>query len=157
MVAETNNKNKFKPFPLTDMQMSYYFGRNTDYEMGGVATHSYTEIETNIDIAAFNNALNKTIKRHDMLRCVILPSGEQKILEYVPEYMVKEIDLTNYCAIEKESILKEKRKELSHQVFDPEKWPLFEFVLFKISEEKQILAISRDLLIADASSITNIK
>ena len=153
MVAETNNKNKFKPFPLTDMQMSYYFGRNTDYEMGGVATHSYTEIETNIDITAFNNALNKTIKRHDMLRCVILPSGEQKILEYVPEYRVKEIDLTNYCAIEKESILKEKRKELSHQVFDPEKWPLFEFVLFKISEEKQILAISRDLLIADASSM----
>ena len=146
-------ENQFLPFPLTDMQMSYYFGRNTSYEMGGVATHSYTEIETNIDVQLFNCALNKAIARHNMLRCIILPSGEQKVLEHVPEYKVKEIDLTAFDKKEQKNMLEKVRMELSHQVLDPEKWPLFEFVLLKISDNKQILAISRDLLIADASSM----
>ncbi|WP_341479330.1 amino acid adenylation domain-containing protein, partial [Clostridium gasigenes] len=151
--AEIYIEDKFKPFPLTDIQMAYYLGRNNEFEIGGVATHLYIEVETKIDINRFNIAWNKTIKRHPMLRAIILPSGEQCVLKDVPEYNIETIDITNLDPEEQENILREERNRMSHHVFNTNVWPLFEFKALKINNDTHILCMSRDLIIADAASM----
>jgi hypothetical protein len=49
---------RFEPFPLTDIQYAYWMGRREDFELGGVATHAYVEVEgADIDVERFNLAL----------------------------------------------------------------------------------------------------
>ncbi|XKK19358.1 hypothetical protein HFP67_25140 [Bacillus sp. CB102A.1] len=60
-----------------------------------MSTHSYVEIETPVNIERLNKALQEMIQRHPMLRGIILPSGEQKILETVPDYLIKVVDLSS--------------------------------------------------------------
>ena len=73
------------PFPLTDMQQAYWLGRRNDVALGSVSCYLYTEFDTSqIDLARAEAAWNVLIKRHDMLRAVILPDGTQKILRDVP-------------------------------------------------------------------------
>ncbi|EIE5833655.1 amino acid adenylation domain-containing protein, partial [Listeria monocytogenes] len=143
------SRRQYDPFPLTDIQTSYYVGRNSGYEIGGVSTHSYTEIDTEINLEKFEIALNKVFKHHPMLRAVIV-DGMQQVLETVPYYKVTTYDYSK----EKnwKELLENQRDRMSHQVFDLECWPLFEISLIKIPEKK-MLCISRDLITIDAASM----
>ena len=143
-----------KPFPLTEIQEAYLFGRKKGMQLGNIAAHAYLEIDfNNLNLADFNYALNKIIERHLMLRSVILTDGSQKILENIPEYKVKVIDLSK----EEESVKKERlidiRQEMSHEVLDTEKWPLFNIKILKLTDERSIIHISIDMLIIDALSL----
>ena len=43
-------KEKFQPFPLTDIQQAYWLGRNQNFDLGNIATHNYIEIDcSNLD------------------------------------------------------------------------------------------------------------
>ena len=78
-------QNWHEPFPLTDVQHAYWIGRSGLFELGDVATHSYMETESvGIDLKRFNEALRRLIARHAMLRAIILPDGQQQILQSVP-------------------------------------------------------------------------
>lgn len=68
--------------------MAYLVGRNTALKSGGVSTHMYTELITELDMKKFNVALNKTILRHGMLRAIVYKTGKQIILKDVPEYSI---------------------------------------------------------------------
>lgn len=84
----------YEPFPLTDMQHAFWVGRSGVFELGKVANHGYYEIEgQNLDLARLNGGLQKLIDRHGMLRAVVLPDGQQQILETVPTYQIKVLDL----------------------------------------------------------------
>ncbi|MCJ2147810.1 non-ribosomal peptide synthetase [Bacillus sp. B19-2] len=150
----THNKHDlYNPFPLSAIQMAYVLGRDNTFEMGGTSTHVYTEIETSIDMERFNQALQMVITRHPMLRAIVLSSGEQQILEEVPEYIIQVEDLTNLEPADQEEYIQQVRERMSHHVFQPDQWPLFEFKALKLSEGSYCLCISRDLLIADAASM----
>uniref|UniRef100_A0A8R1EF08 Condensation domain-containing protein n=1 Tax=Caenorhabditis japonica TaxID=281687 RepID=A0A8R1EF08_CAEJA len=75
---------QFEPFPLTEVQMAYYLGRNDELGLGGVSPHNYSEVEMKVDLDRFERSLNKVIQRHGMLRAVF-KKGEQMILPQVPE------------------------------------------------------------------------
>ncbi|RGM12518.1 hypothetical protein DXC31_19115 [Mediterraneibacter gnavus] len=66
---------EYDAFELTDIQMAYLVGRNAALKSGGISTHMYTEVKTELDLSKFNIALNKAILRHGMLRAVILKTG----------------------------------------------------------------------------------
>ena len=82
-----------EPFPLTEVQMAYLLGRESVFEMGGVSTHGYYEIETQVDLARLNRSLQQVIEHQPMLRAVVLRTGEQRILEEVGGYRIEEEDL----------------------------------------------------------------
>ena len=146
---------RYEPFAMTEVQQAYWVGRTGAFELGNVATHSYLEIETaGIDLDRFQNALRRLIERHDMLRAVMLPDGRQRILppSQVPPYEIAVLDLRRHCAAEAEQALAEVRGELSHQVLDPERWPLFEIRATRLADGKTRFHLSRDALIYDAWS-----
>jgi len=49
--------------------------------------------------------------------------------------------------------VKKEREKLSHQVFDPSAWPLFELKAFKLAEGGNYIFFSYDMLIGDGFSI----
>ncbi|NEU05531.1 amino acid adenylation domain-containing protein [Clostridium senegalense] len=151
-------KNLYKPFPLTDIQKAYWIGRSGAYSLGKVATHYYFEFEgENLDVSRINNIWEKIIKRHDMMRAIILPDGEnQQIYKDVPSYKIKVYDLNSKSLIDAEKTLKDVRIEMSHQKFITDKWPLFDVRASCFDKGKVRLHFSFDNIIFDGWSIFHI-
>lgn len=152
-IAKTPDKeNIHLPFPLTDIQVAYVIGRDEEFEMGGISTHVYQEIEAKLDIQRLEDSLNKLIRRHPMLRAVIV-GNQQQILPEIPVYKIVVEDLTNLDPVQQQERILQERDRMSHFVFNPEEWPLFEVKSFKLSAEIQYICLGFDLLIGDAVSI----
>ncbi|MET1077654.1 MAG: amino acid adenylation domain-containing protein [Pseudomonas sp.] len=144
---------RYQPFPLTDIQQAYWFGREATVSLGGVSAHGYEELRIeNFDAQRFERALNRLIARHDMLRAVFLSDGTQQVLEQVPAYRMPREDLRGLSAEVVAQRLEANRSRLSHQVLDASRWPLFEFGLTLLDDSLCHLHISLDALIVDAAS-----
>ncbi len=153
-MALENTKERYKPFPLTDVQKAYWIGRNDSMELGNTSTHMYFESDMeSLDMEKFEEAFRKMIDRHEMLRAVMLEDGTQKILESVPDYHVHLEDISQEPEVSKKQRINKIREEMSHQVIDCYTWPLFHIRATKLSTTKTKLHISIDLLIADAWSL----
>jgi len=144
----------YEPFPLTDMQHAFWVGRSGVFELGNVANHGYYEIEgKNLDLERLNAGLQKLIDRHDMLRAIILPDGQQQILKTVPPYQIEVLDLRGQDENAIASEIAAIRDRLSHQVLPADRFPLFEFCVTLLDEERFRLHVSYDLQIFDAWSL----
>ena len=144
---------RYEPFPLTDMQHAFWVGRSGVFELGNVANHGYYEIEgKNLDLSKLNAALQRLIDRHDMLRAIVLPDGRQQVLETVPPYQIPVLDLRGKEG-EVKTELAAIRDRLSHQVLPTDRFPLFEFRVTLLDEERFRLHVSYDLQIFDAWSL----
>ena len=146
LLEEANQQDLYKPFPLNNVQQAYYLGRGSDFELGNIATHVYQEcIYKDLDAIKLEHALNTLIKRHLGLRTVFI-DNKQQYLEDIPYYKIR----INEC--NSEADLLKIRDELSHKVYDPEIFPLFDICVSKY-QAKYILHISVDALILDANSL----
>ncbi len=152
-VAVPDITNKYDPFPLTEVQFAYLMGRESAFEMGGVSTHAYYEIETSLDVERFNNSLNLVIQSQPMLRAVIHKNGTQQFLENVPLYKIEIEDLRALSVSDQEARIKIERDRMSHHMFNTEEWPLFEFKAFRRKDSGFYLCAGIDLLIADGTSM----
>lgn len=143
----------FEPFPLTDIQQAYLVGRGGDFAMGNVSTHLYIEVDAvDIDLPRLEQAWQKVIDRHPMLRAVVHPDGTQQVLPDVPAYRFPVQDLRSASTAEVEAGLAAERERLSHQVIPSDRWPLFELSATLLPEARTRLHISLDCLITDARS-----
>lgn len=143
-----------QPFPLTDIQQAYWLGRSEAFELGNVATHIYLEIDSDdLDIEGLNQAWQKLIERHDMLRMVLLPDGQQQVREIVPSYQITISDLRGENPEAITTKLSEIRSQMSHQVLPGSDGLLFDIRATRWSGQKVRLHLSFDLLIADAWSL----
>ena len=150
---EADRSARFAPFPLTDIQQAYWFGREASVSLGGVSAHGYEELRIpGLDVPRFEQALNRMIQRHDMLRVVFLGDGTQQVLDSVPTYHMPRNDLRGLSADAAQQALQDTRERQSHQVLDAGRWPLFEFSLSLLDEGISHLHISLDALIVDAAS-----
>ena len=145
-----------QPFPLTEIQQAYWLGRNRAFELGNIASHIYIELDCqDLDLKSLNQAWHKIIDHHEMLRMVVLPDGQQQILQQVPAY---EIQVFEMCGQSQQTLtrhLERMRQQMSHQVFDSEKWPLFNLCATQLDPHRTRLHLSFDALIADAMSLMN--
>jgi pyochelin synthetase len=145
---------RYEPFPLTDMQHAFWVGRSGVLELGNVANHGYYEIEgNNLDLKRLNWALQKLIERHDMLRAVVLPDGQQQVLQQVPPYQIEVLDLRGQEDKAVTAQIEAIRQQMSHQVLPSDRWPLFEFRATRLDGERVRLHISYDLQVFDAWSL----
>ncbi|MGD1897769.1 MAG: amino acid adenylation domain-containing protein [Phormidesmis sp.] len=150
---EPDASQRHQPFPLTDIQQAYWIGRSQAFELGNIGTHGYREIEAKgLGIERIEQALNLLIERHDMLRAVVKPDGQQVILPEVPGYKIQISDLSECSKDERFEAFAAFRNRLAHQVFTPEQWPLFNIEAALLPGDKVRFFVSFDVLIGDAWS-----
>ncbi|MFB2980086.1 amino acid adenylation domain-containing protein, partial [Microseira sp. BLCC-F43] len=147
---------RYQPFPLTEIQQAYWLGRNSAFELGNIASHIYIELDCqNLDLERLNQAWQKIIDHHDMMRMVVLPDGQQQILPQVPPYQIEIFDTSSQSQPTQTRHLETIRQQMSHQVFDSETWPLFKLCATRLGQQHYRLHLSFDALIADALSLMN--
>jgi amino acid adenylation domain-containing protein len=143
-----------KPFPLSDMQQAYWIGRSGVFELGHVATHLYLEIESaTVSVERLETVLQKLVQRHAMLRAVILPDGQQQVLESPSPYKIRFIDVAGLDASETRRQVDAVRQEMSHQILPAHRWPWFEVRASRLSSDRLLFHVSYDLLIGDLGSM----
>ena len=151
--VQPDERNRFEPFPLTDLQQAYLIGRSEGIELGNISCHGYAEVDMeDWDRERFQSALQKIIDRHEMLRCIVLPEGRQQILPSPQNYEIKVNDLRKLDAATAAARLDSIRAGMSHQVHASDQWPLFEFCVSLVDAKINRLHISTDLLIGDGRS-----
>jgi amino acid adenylation domain-containing protein len=144
---------RYEPFPLTDLQQAYFVGRSNAFALGNVSTHFCYEIDVEaVDLPRLTDALRRVIERHDMLRAVVTPDGYQQVLEEVPPYEIRTVDLTRYEEPERARVLKAIREEMWAEVIDTTTWPLFDIRATRIDQRTTRLHVGIDALVMDAWS-----
>jgi len=152
-VVEPDPDKRYQPFPLTAVQQAYWIGRSGNFELGNVATHGYMEFESiELDLKRFEWAWQQLIERHDMLRVIVRPDGQQQILEQVPPYQIGVLDLRGQAPELVATQLEVVRERMSHQMLPSDQWPLFEICASCLDNHRIRLHISLDVLIGDAWS-----
>jgi len=154
---EPDPERRYEPFPITDVQQAYWVGRHAAFEIGNVGNHGYIEVEaTDLDLDRFNQALQRLIERHDMLRAILLPDGQQQILEQVPPFEMKIVDLRGQNSQEQASRLGQIRRTLDHQLLPVEQWPAFELWVSRLDERHVRLHLSIESIFVDAWSMNTL-
>ncbi|MFB7663220.1 amino acid adenylation domain-containing protein [Kitasatospora sp. NPDC056138] len=144
---------RFEPFPLTAVQQAYWLG-SRGFDLGGRSAHFYLEIDLFAGrVEQAEEAFNRLIGRHDMLRAVVLPDGRQRVLSETPYYRFRHADLRDLPEPDGRCRLEETREELAGQVFDPHTWPLYEIRTHELPGDRLRLHVSIDLLFVDAGSL----
>lgn len=145
---EQQAKDEENSFPLSPIQKSYLVGRDPVYDLGGINTHYYMELEIDatVNVALLENAWNEVIVHDDALRLVISAKGTQRVLETAPKYSIEIVELENA-----EQRL-EKRKEWSHNIYPLNQWPFFTMRVSRVPKSKDVLHFDFDCMIMDAWS-----
>jgi len=143
-ITKPDMENQDQPFPLTNVQQAYLYGRLGLFELGATSTHIYFElIFKAIDLIRFEHAFNILLARHSSLR-LTFQRGEQCV-QPMKNYVIKDhgpIQQTDLLAI---------RDRLSHIVYDPAIYPLFDIEVSRYQEE-YIVHFSMDALLMDVAS-----
>ena len=140
-----DTENIFKPFPLTNVQQAYYLGRFNSLALGNTSTHIYIEYKfLKLDINKLEKAWNYLINRHPVLK-TIFQNDRQQFLKDTKPYTIEVNEISN------EEQLLANRNRLSHKIYDPSRYPLFDIEVSKL-DTFNILHISFDALIIDDNS-----
>ncbi|WP_327365664.1 non-ribosomal peptide synthetase [Streptomyces sp. NBC_01217] len=144
---------RYEPFPLTDIQHAYWIGRSGGIELGDVGCHGYQEWDVpGLDTERLRRAVDLLVARHDMLRAVVTPAGQQRVLKEVAPYDLRVTDLRSLTAGERDERLTAIREKLSHELLAVDRWPLFDLRVTLVDETVARVHVSFDLLIFDARS-----
>jgi pyochelin synthetase len=143
-----------EPFPLTDIQSAYLFGRNPAFAYGGVSCHLYQEFDYPADLDAdrLARAWDAVVRRHDALRTVIRPDGTQQVVPAAPDTGIVVTDLRGSAAARMPKTIAAVRDELSHKVHPVDERPMYELRL-TLADDRAVLHVSVDFMALDWLSI----
>lgn len=145
---------QFLPFPLNQIQHAYWLGRSGGFALGNTGCHFYTEFEnTGLNVELLSGAWRQLVARHGMLRAVVGVDGQQQILQTTPAYEIASEDLSALSVDEREARLATTRCVMSHRVYDPAQWPMFDLRAHALPGGAMRLHFSIDLLTADVWSL----
>jgi len=88
-----------------------------------------------------------------MLRVIFLPTGEQQTMEEAPPFRIETVDLRGRSAAAAAAELGALRERMSHRLYTPDQWPLFDIRAVRLDERTTRLFLSIDLLVLYAASI----
>jgi amino acid adenylation domain-containing protein len=147
---------RFLPFPLTPIQQAYWTGQSELFELGGTGSNVYNELEVTgllrVFLTRLRAALPRWIERHEMLRSVVLPDGRQQILERVPRYVPKVVDLRGLAPIEVHDRLEVVRERLRFARVVAGEWPPFEIAVFRLDGGRLRICARISALVLDGTS-----
>lgn len=144
----------FAPFPITEQQKAYLFGRSRHAPGGGVSALHYLEFDVALpDTLQIEAAFNRVVRTHGMLMTHIGHRGEQQLLRDIPTVAVRVDDLRDMDHDARMSALNLTRRDLSNLSFDPTSWPYLECRVSRIDDVRSRLHIAVDMLVADPPGI----
>lgn len=144
--------NKTDWFQMTEIQKAYLLGRLGNHEIGNTANHVYSEYYyDDLDVARLESVLQQVVNDHPVLRTQFSFQSLQQ--RYVPVDQLEplSIQVNRFKTALNDSDLRTVRERLSHQVYDPESFPLFAFEVSHF-KDKTVLHISFDLILLDVQS-----
>lgn len=146
---------RFEPFPLTAVQQAYWLGRNEAFQLSGVSTQCYFEMDAqNINFERAEKVWNQLIESHDMLRGQIKRDGQfQMTLQQVPYYRIKHYNVKELKPEERIQVLKSIREEMSHEKHDMYQWPLFDIRFAELPGDTCRIYTSFDNILFDGWSM----
>ncbi|MBH5316359.1 AMP-binding protein [Paenibacillus sp. GSMTC-2017] len=145
---------QLEPFELSEYQQALWIGRGSDFKYGDVGCQGYFEWEVkDLDLDRFVHAIGMLVDRHPTLRMTIDDKGYQRIGTVDGKQAVKFIDLSEFSPIEINNEINKIRFRMANDEIETANWPLFQFVVSRISAESSRIHFCIDLLIADAWSI----
>ncbi len=148
---------RYEPFPLTDLQHSYWLGRNPAFEFSALTSCTYLELECErLHFMRFQQAVRHLIQRHEMLRAVVLSDGTQQILREVPEYQIRVHEMQELPRDEQAQRLERIYQDMVEEVRPADQWPLFLIQVSILDEHRTHLHFLFDLLNFDASSVAQL-
>jgi amino acid adenylation domain-containing protein/non-ribosomal peptide synthase protein (TIGR01720 family) len=135
---------RFEPFPLLPIQRAYWVGQSM--ALGGVPARHYLEYETDADIDRLEAAWNRLIRRHEMLRAVVDPDGQQRILPEVPHYSIERTDIAD------DDQLTQLRARFTDPGRGTAEWPLFDVHATRHPDGTTRLHLAVDMVACDGRS-----
>src|SRR5687768_8558883 len=86
------------PFPLTEIQESFFVGRTV---LGGRGAEVHVEFDArDLDVARMEHAWNRLVAVTDMLRTTVRPDGSQSTAATVAPYRIPVTDLRGHSPAE---------------------------------------------------------
>ncbi|CAN7772018.1 beta-ketoacyl synthase N-terminal-like domain-containing protein [Rhizobium leguminosarum] len=144
---------RYLPFPLTDIQESFLVGGMLEGNGKGASVYLELELRGAIDIDRLNQAFQRLIMRHDMLRMVVEPSGEQVVLRQTPLYWIKVRDCSDDAGRNRPPCVNTIREEMQNKIYRPDSWPLFDVRLSLQSTTTSTIHFGINELLVDATSL----
>ncbi|WP_407977219.1 amino acid adenylation domain-containing protein [Brucella pseudogrignonensis] len=145
---------RHEPFPLNETQQAYWLGRDAVFESGEVAIHVFIEMGgEELDFPRLEAAWRLLVGHHDMLRAIVLPDGQQQILQHPPEWKMPVHDLRQSSAEAATAHVGKTREELAHYCADLSRWPSWRVEGFHLPDGENLLMISLDCWSIDGRSI----
>ncbi|MCY1042399.1 amino acid adenylation domain-containing protein [Corallococcus sp. bb12-1] len=142
-------------WPLSDLQESFLVGRQLALDGDHVGCHAYLEfVVPSCDVRRLEDALNRLVSHHEMLRVVIHEEGAQGLLETPPAVRVGVSDARTLSGDDVERSVLGVRQRMSHQVYAPGQWPLFEVRVSLLPDGQDVVHVSLDEWVADATSMS---
>jgi amino acid adenylation domain-containing protein len=147
-------QNRYEPFALTDLQQAYVAGQNTAFELGGIPTTFYIELDIGT-ISGLRIALawQQLVAAHDMLRASVRRDGLQQIAREPPAVVIAEDDLSGLAQEAIGERLRQTRERMVHR-----EQPLcfsgapFDLALSRLSGGMGLLHIALDFTMIDLGS-----
>jgi len=140
---------RYEPFSLQNLVSSYFMNRISSFELS-VRSHDYFENDLeNLDTQRFEQAWNRLVAHHEMLRAIVLSDGQYQILKDVPSYHIDIVDLRGNESAEVETKLLSIRHQMEGRVYRTDQWPLFELRVTLVDGNISRLHFDCDLLILD--------
>ncbi|RZQ61021.1 non-ribosomal peptide synthetase [Amycolatopsis suaedae] len=147
-----------EPFPLNDTQQVQWLGRHGAFEGGNfdgdAIVHVYWEIDArDIDLVRLEESWQQVMRRHGMLRAVLLPDGRQQVLPEVGHYHIEVLDLRELSPDQLVCRLGEVRAELTSHTRGADVWPLFDIKAALMPDGGTRVCLGFDLLMVDIGSV----
>jgi 3-oxoacyl-(acyl-carrier-protein) synthase/non-ribosomal peptide synthetase component F/acyl carrier protein len=152
-----NLSDRHLPFPLSDIQESFFAGRQLRIDDDWVGCHLYLELELNdLDIYQLNQAWNRLVSHHEMLRAVVTVDAQQRILPEVSDYKFRVYDLQRQDIRAQQTHLGKLRDAMSHRVYQLDQWPLFDIRITVYSTTRFVVHFSIDEMLVDATALSQL-
>ena len=140
-----------RPFPLTDLQAAYFVAKRMP-EADPVGAHMYLEFAVaDLDVNRLEHAWRRLLEIHPMLRARVDGNGTQCVQGDVPTFSIVRYEVTTDSeALDRH--LQAVRAEMSHWVYQPTDWPLFDIRVTQAPGSKSRVHVSMDSWIVDGTS-----
>jgi hypothetical protein len=138
------------PFPLTDLQAAYLLARYTP-ELDPVGCHTYLEFAVpDLNVGRLEAAWTTLARLHPMLRATVYRDGTQSIALEPPAAGFYRYETVSQVALPRH--LESVRAELSHRVYAPDEWPLYDIRVTPVAGGPSRVHVSMDSWIVDGTS-----
>ncbi|MGP1681155.1 MAG: condensation domain-containing protein, partial [Giesbergeria sp.] len=151
-LAQAQCEDALAPFPLTDQQQAYAFGR--DLQPAGGGCQVYQELRTErLALDRLEQSLCALIDRHPMLRTVVCADGSQAVQAQVPRYVIAQTDLRHDSPQQRQAALAATRHDLLGRATPLGGWPYFSVAVSWLPDEMACVHLCFDMMLFDSTSI----